>query len=67
MGQLDLGCVRPIGLAAPAETTVAVGFPVSLQVAATDSVPGQTLTFHQVPNTLRGAITPPGRSARPAD
>ena len=51
-----------ITLAAPAETTVAVGFPVSLQVTATDSVPGQTLTFHQVPNTLRGAITPPGLS-----
>jgi Ricin-type beta-trefoil lectin domain/Putative Ig domain len=45
-----------ITLAAPAETTVAVGFPVSLQVQATDRVPGQTLTFHQgssdVPGTL---------------
>ena len=51
-----------ITLAAPAETTVAVGFPVSLQVQATDSVPGQTLTFHQVPNVLPGAVTPPGLS-----
>jgi hypothetical protein len=51
-----------ITIAAPAETTVAVGFPVSLQVTATDSVPGQTLTFHQVSSGGPGAITPPGLS-----
>jgi beta-glucosidase len=51
-----------ITLAAPAETTVSVGFPVSLQVQATDSVPGQTLTFHQLPNNLPGAVTAPGLS-----
>jgi ricin-type beta-trefoil lectin protein/putative Ig domain-containing protein len=51
-----------ITLTAPAETTVSVGFPVSLQVQATDSVPGQTLTFHQAPNDLRGAVTAPGLS-----
>ncbi len=50
-----------ITIAAPAETTVAVGFPVSLQVTATDTVPGQTVTFHQVSGGP-GAITPPGLS-----
>jgi Ricin-type beta-trefoil lectin domain/Putative Ig domain len=51
-----------ITLTAPAETTVSVGFPVSLQVQATDSVPGQTLTFHQVTGVPPGATTPPGLS-----
>jgi hypothetical protein len=51
-----------ITISAPAETTVGVGFPVSLQVSATDSVPGQTLTFHlgssNAPGTL--SISPSG-------
>lgn len=51
-----------ITLSAPAETTIGVGFPVSIQVQAIDSVPGQTLTFHQgssnVPGTL--SISPSG-------
>jgi hypothetical protein len=52
-----------ITIAAPAETTVSVGYPVSLQVTATDSVPGQTLTFHQVSSTFPGGpIAPPGLS-----
>ena len=50
-----------ITIAAPAETSVSVGFPVSLQVTATDSVPGQTLTFHQV-SGLIGSVPPPGLS-----
>ena len=52
-----------ITVSAPAETTVGVGYPVSVQVTATDSVPGQTVTFHQgsgsnVPGTL--SISPTG-------
>ena len=46
-----------ITIAAPAETTVAVGFPVSLQVTATDSVPGQTLTFHQASSNVPGTLS----------
>lgn len=33
----------------PPEQAFAVGFPVSLQLQAADSVPGQTLTFRQIP------------------
>ena len=46
-----------ITIAAPAETTVAVGYPVSLQVQATDSVPGQTLTFHLVSSDAPGTLS----------
>jgi hypothetical protein len=52
-----------ITVSAPAETAVGVGYPVSIQVTATDSVPGQTVTFHQgsgsdVPGTL--SVSPTG-------
>lgn len=46
-----------ITLAAPAETTVSVGYPVSLQVQATDSVPGQTLTFHEDSSNAPGTLS----------
>jgi hypothetical protein len=52
-----------ITVSAPALTTVGVGYPVSVQVTATDSVPGQTVTFYQgsggnVPGTL--SMSPTG-------
>jgi Ricin-type beta-trefoil lectin domain/Putative Ig domain len=46
-----------ITVVAPAETTVAVGFPVSLQVQATDSVPGQKLTFQQASSDVPGTLS----------
>jgi len=46
-----------ITLTAPAATTVDVGFPVSLQVQATDSVPGQTLTFHEYSSDVPGTLS----------
>lgn len=48
----------------PALQTVPVGFPVSLQLQATDSVPGQTLTFKQLP--LCCTAEPPGLSISPS-
>jgi hypothetical protein len=56
-----------ITISAPPETTVGVGFPVSVQITALDSVPGQTLTFRQVPSGFpSGPIAPPGLSVSPS-
>ncbi|HEX6520526.1 MAG TPA: ricin-type beta-trefoil lectin domain protein [Streptosporangiaceae bacterium] len=44
----------------PAEQVDGVGYPVSLQLQAADSVPGQTLTFQQI--SLCCAAPPPGLS-----